>query len=357
MRNKILVIGGHGYVGQIIVKNLLKAGIDHLVIGGRNTQKMQEFVQQTRKSIAYRVMDLEAGIDSGQLDDVQMIVMCVDQKNIKLVKLCIEHKIDYVDISARSETVEAIHQLAADKEVSIITNVGLAPGVTNLMVREYLQLAGREKTKVAIDIILGIGDAHGKAAVEWTFSHINDRYALLGEEQEVESFTEGRSVNFFLPVGKKRTYRLNFADQHTLRREYPGVAVSTYLGFDLSLVTRILHGLKKMHLLKVLQSARFISFMQKIMGHKRFGSDVFAVKVSNGGEQDSRSLVVYGYQEARVTGEVAAFVVQKLLKSPEKFGIATISAVCSLSEVLNKLDSLKLGGNRLEDQAKDQGLT
>ncbi|WP_161487845.1 hypothetical protein [Paenibacillus glacialis] len=53
--------------------------------------------------------------------------------------------------------------------------MGLAPGITNLLAREAeRQLCMTEEIEIAV--MLGLGDAHGKAEIEWTVSSLGARF-------------------------------------------------------------------------------------------------------------------------------------------------------------------------------------
>ncbi|KAB7672851.1 saccharopine dehydrogenase NADP-binding domain-containing protein [Bacillus sp. B1-b2] len=342
MRDKILVIGGHGHVGNVIVESLLKRGVSNIVIGGRNEQKMKEYVNQVNSCLTYQLIDVEGTITSAYLENIRMVVMCINQNNTEFVKYCIAEKIDYVDISANSDFMEKVHQLPKKQDVSIITHVGIAPGVTNLMVKKYVSMTSQKEKDITIDVILGIGDAHGKAAIEWTFSQMNSNY-LLGDEK-IESFKRERNVQFSTPIGMKKTYSFNFADQHVLRKEYQETLVTTYLGFDVVFISKILFYLKKWNLLRILSSSKVISLLQKIMNKQLVGSGLYALKVSNSNNSDPNAIVLYGKKEAEATGEVAAFVIKKLLDTKKKYGITTINSVCSLEDVLQEVSVIMEGG-------------
>ncbi|MEC0554668.1 hypothetical protein P8853_14570 [Bacillus haynesii] len=70
------------------------------------------------------------------------------------------------------------------------STVGLAPGLTNLLAQKAAQ-ALDETSCIDIAIMLGLGDSHGKAAIEWTVDHLNMVYDVKvnGRLMEVSSFT------------------------------------------------------------------------------------------------------------------------------------------------------------------------
>lgn len=100
-------------------------------------------------------------------------------------KICTQlgekYGIDYVDISADFSflsQVKELHHEAVRKQVTAILSVGLAPGVTNLLARYAKEQMDRMNV-LDITIMLGLGDAHGKAAIEWTIDNLNTDFDVV----------------------------------------------------------------------------------------------------------------------------------------------------------------------------------
>ncbi len=338
MKDKILIIGGHGAVGRIIIEKLADYGLKNIIIGGRDESEMQKFIKTDAPHVTYRIIDIHQGIDEKVLQDIKLVVMCVDQLDTRLVSYLVAKGIGYIDITANSEFMLQISNIENQSNASVITSVGLAPGLTNLMVHQYLQTSSEKK--VAIDILLGAGDSHGKAAVEWLFKTINQPYQIGTYGEKYKNFSFGRKVTF-PPQLNRYMYNFNFSDQFILRKEFPDVDITTYLGFDLNFLTNFLHTMQKRNWLKLLESKTAISILQKVMSKKIMGSDIFAVKVSNGETNDPNMLSLYGYNEREVTAEVAAYIIKKTYTDLEKIGVKTIADVCTLSEIIPHLTSVK----------------
>ncbi|WP_433476707.1 hypothetical protein ACQPZP_06410 [Spirillospora sp. CA-142024] len=82
--------------------------------------------------------------------------------------------VHYVDVSASREVLAGIaklDRLATERSATAVLSVGLAPGITNLLAREF---GGAD---LDIGVLLGSGERHGPSAVEWTL----DSLAGLGE--------------------------------------------------------------------------------------------------------------------------------------------------------------------------------
>ncbi|WP_433466673.1 hypothetical protein [Spirillospora sp. CA-128828] len=175
--------------------------------------------------------------------------------------------------------IARLDRLATERSATAVLSVGLAPGVTNLLAREF---GGRD---VDIGVLLGSGERHGPSAVEWTLDSLAD----LGESWRMQ---------FPAPYGIRTVHRFPFPDQHTL----PG-RVRTGLCLDSRALTALLPRLVRFRDARPLRA----------MFHRvHVGGDGFAVAVASGGTVRAFT----GRRQSRATGLVAAMVVRRLAGMP-----------------------------------------
>lgn len=221
-----LVLGGYGAVGQHVVKQLRARGaLAH--VAGRDPRR------------ADHVLDLaHPPALTALLSDVDVVVNCSGVEDPALVARITSHGVAVVDITATARYVEALERLSLPQPV--VLSVGLVPGLTNLLaasVRAGAPTAGG----IDIGIVLGAGEHHGKAGVAWTFDLLGRRFNDPATGEAIRNFTHPR--RFELPaLGRRRLYRADFSDQHTLTRDL-GVPVRTYLGLDSRVATAALAAL------------------------------------------------------------------------------------------------------------------
>ncbi|MFW7433629.1 saccharopine dehydrogenase NADP-binding domain-containing protein [Vagococcus carniphilus] len=333
MKDKLLLIGGHGAVGRIILRDLLKRSISetNMVIAGRNKEKMTSFLASENLQMESRVLDINQEIDEKVFEDIKLVVMCIDQEDTRLVSQLIALKIDYVDITANSDFIKQVNQLPNTSEVSVITSVGLAPGLTNLATTDFIKK--HQAKAVVIDILLGTGESHGEAAVHWMFDKINQPYQIKQVSRQIKNFTLKRVVDFTPDLRKKATYNFNFSDQHILNEQYPDIPITTYFGFDVNLVSNSLHWLNKINRLGLLEKKGTINILKKAMQKEMIGSDDFAIHISSG---KKHGFSLYGKNEKEITGKIASLVISRVYQKEEKLGISSIESVCSLEDVLSE---------------------
>ncbi|MBO2460558.1 saccharopine dehydrogenase NADP-binding domain-containing protein [Actinomadura violacea] len=271
---RVVVLGGYGAVGREVVAGL-RGHVPELVVAGRDPAG----ARPVDGAVPMRI-DLRTG-DLGRID-ADAVVMCAEVDNARVAEACLARGVHYVDVSASYEMVAPIERLdglAAARNASAVLSVGLAPGVTNLLAREF---GGAD---VDIGVLLGAGERHGPSAVEWTLASLGD----LGESWR---------MRFPEPFGTRTVHRFPFSDQRTL----PG-RVRTGLALDSRVLTALLPRLAPFRGAAALRAA---------FRHVHAGGDRFAVVAASGGAVRSFS----GRRQSRATGLAAALAVQRLAETP-----------------------------------------
>lgn len=345
MRKKILIVGGYGSVGRVIATHLCEQYPDQVVVAGRSYKKAQAFAAELNHKVMPLELDISATVSEDQfLHDVGTVIMCIDQGNQDFVRSCIQRAITYIDISASYTVlskIEALDQEARSAGSTVVLSVGLAPGMTNLLTK-LCQTKRPDMAIADIYIMLGLGDAHGEAAIRWTLDNIDAEFSITekGESKRVASFEDGKQTTFPGGVGLRTAYRFNLSDQHVLPRTLGLQSVSTRLCFDSSAVTRLFAALKKTGATNLLKIPRVQELLVGAMKRFQFGSETFILKVEARDAIDEAILyecTLAGEVEARGTGLVAAKVAEELARSPTPPGVFHMEQLFDPLEFLNSL--------------------
>jgi len=215
---RALVLGGYGAVGAHAVTALRASG-QIAVVAGRDPAR------------AERVVDLEDDSSYARaLVDIDVVINASGIEAPRLASTAARRGAGFVDVTATTAYVSALEALVAPAPV--LVNVGLAPGLTNL-----LAAAVHAESPGAIELVvlLGAGERHGAAAVDWSYQRLGKRFSDPADRHQVRNYTEPR--RFDLPeYGRRRLFRLDFSDQHALTRDL-GTPVRTYFGLDSVLAT------------------------------------------------------------------------------------------------------------------------
>ena len=306
MYKSIMVIGGSGTVGKIIVSRLAQDFGSQLIIAGRSEERAIEVATQLQSDVRWRILDISKPLDySNVLEDVGLVVMCLDVPEIEFVKQCFLRGIHYVDISAEFRILSAISDLediAKQGNATAILSVGLVPGLSNLMAQHSLKFINPVK-QFDTAVLLGLGEKHGVAATTWVMSHLNDAQGI-------------NNFDFHEPFNKKPVYRFAISDQYTLTQTLPIAKAATWLGFDSALMTHILIGLPRLPLIRQIIRSQFMqNFLLTLSRMWQFGSKDFVLTALAEGQDAIYQMWISGTKESEVTGLVAAEIVTQLIEN------------------------------------------
>ena len=305
---RVLVLGGYGAVGAPTVAALRAAGHD-CVVAGRDPRK------------AERVVDLaEPGLLGYQeaLRAVDAVVNASGAEDPSLVTAATGQGVAFVEPTATPGYVSRIEQL--EPRAPVLLSVGLAPGLTNLLAAD---LPG--KKPIELGVVLGAGERHGAAATAWSLGLLGRSFPDPASGRAVRNLTRGRTLD--LPGGRRRLYRADFSDQHTLTRDL-GRPVRTYLGLDSAAATSALTLLARLPGAGALRGVRRVPHLP--------GSEEWVLVAASGG----RRRWARGRNQSRGTAVVTAWAAAKAEELPA--GVHHLHEVAALAD-LPVLDGVTLG--------------
>lgn len=292
----VLILGGYGAVGREAATALTRIPGTQVIVAGRNPDRAQPIPGTT----AMRVDAADPADLAKALDGVTTVLMCAEIDNARVAHACLERGIGYVDVSASHDLLAEIGQLddlARKRGVTAALSVGLVPGITNLLARVCAERS--PTTELSIGVLLGSGEQHGPAAIDWT---LNGLGALGG------SWT----MTFPAPYGTRTVHRFPFSDQYTLPGTLGVPAARTGLCLDSRLFTSLLVAAGRPAAARLLRRGRVRSLLLTALEKVHFGSDAFAVTVTSGTARAAFS----GRRQSRATGRAAALLIRALPALP-----------------------------------------
>lgn len=321
----VLVVGGYGEVGRHVVRTLISMQ-RIVVIAGRNASKGQTFIASLGNypEVSFRTLDLTKSLEelSPVLEGVAAVIMCSDQSDIKFVNLCLEKGIQYVDIAAEDEhlrEIEKLNTIAQVNHTTAVLSVGLAPGLTNLLVRECREKSP-ELTQLEIGILLGTGDAHGAQAIDWTMKNLLHWNSSLAP----------KNIDYGSPWGLRQSYPFEFSDQYALERTM-GIKASTFLCFSSKVLTAMTFFLRQPLLLPLIQ--KFPKILKVIGNVSWGGDDCYAIQIRGLSENKEVQVILKGQNEALVTGVMAAVVTDYMMRNIISDGVFHIHQIIKISDI------------------------
>ncbi|QHZ48794.1 saccharopine dehydrogenase family protein [Bacillus sp. NSP9.1] len=311
LKQHIVVIGGYGHVGGHICRMLGETYPGLVYAAGRNLDRAQRFCRETGGKVKPMHFNRDDAADWDWLEQTKLVIVCIDQVDTVLAETCLANGVNYLDITANGPFLAQLERLNHGHcEGTGLLSVGLAPGLTNLLAQEAAKTLD-ETSRINITIMLGLGDSHGKAAIEWTVDHLHTVFDVTenGDIKKVSSFTDGRQTDFGGRLGCRTAYRFPFSDQATLPRTLEIPSVSTRLCFDSRLATLAIAGLRKSGAVRLLKNSVIRGWTVKLLESLKIGSAEYAVKVDaeglKGGRHHAVGFSMYGENESLITARVA----------------------------------------------------
>lgn len=324
-KDRIVVIGGNGHVGQKICLELAAAFPGNVYAAGRNKKAAEQFCSSTNGRVLPMHIDVTQEQTAAFFTKVKLVIVCVDQSDNQFARKCLAMGVDYIDITASYSFLETMAQLDATAKnhgAAAVLSVGLAPGLTNLLAA-WVKAQLDSVSVVDLHVMLGLGDEHGKAAIEWTLNNVKTDFWRWtnGEYVKEKSFSDGKTTNFGVGYGWRNTFRFNFSDQHVLHRTLEIPDVSTRLCFDSAAVTTLIAWLKKTGLLRLLP----VPLSTQLLLRAKAGKPVVIVKAEGEGVLAAQPVrletMIRGEKEADITAAVACLTAKELYQSDYPGGV------------------------------------
>lgn len=337
----VLILGGYGNVGQRIAKLLADDPGVRLVIGGRHVGRARRFAATLPGGAGARAVDIDdPQTYRSALEGVGAVIMCLGTTELAFPHACVTRGICYIDISASYEVIERLgflQDLAGAHRATIISSVGLAPGLTSLLVKACVRSTGEFVSNIDVHLLFGLGDRHGKATLEWLVDRLHRPFTvgLHGVEHEVWPFEERAQAHFPPPFGERGTYRLDFSDQHTLPRTLGVPSVRTWVTCDRERLAHRLSILARLGVLRWTGHRAVRRFAVCLLRALRGGSDRFAVMVeaaSEGAGRGAVSATATGVGEARATAVMVAATLRRVLGDPPPAGVFQLEDLYDLAD-------------------------
>ncbi|MFF5794069.1 hypothetical protein ACFY5D_18665 [Paeniglutamicibacter sp. NPDC012692] len=304
---KALLLGANGAVGGHIRTALLGAGHQVTAAGRR--------APQDGLSIDVSGSDLGDLAAAAREHDVTINASGVENPNLGQAV----GDSTLLDISASSNYLKQLRAVAP--RASMILGVGLAPGLSTMLAASLDHVPGDD---IDVALMLGAGEKHGPAAIEWTQRLIGAPIEDPPEGHKVMNF---REVSSFKDAGQRRRYlRADFPDHHLLGKDR-GIQVRNYFALGSPAATNALALVARIPM-----SRRLISAVPP------FGSQRWSIVVKNRRTGQTRG--ASGTNQSRATGVLTARAVQEMVARG-------VSGTVSMSDLL-EVDGLGLPGIEID---------
>lgn len=229
MTQKVLVIGGSGKIGQCVAKDIQKHTEATVTVTGRKSFSNKDFL--------FLPLDLNNQEKISQIiSDYDLVVHCAGpfhHRDGRVLKSCIEEKVNYIDISDHRsfhQQATQYHQKALQAGVTAILHTGVFPGISNLMARKGVESLDQAESIYLNYLVAGSGGA-GLTVMRTTFLGLQSPFSVWvnGQWEEKHPYTERETVHF-PHYGDAGVYWFDVAETYTLPHSFPVKTVVTKFG-------------------------------------------------------------------------------------------------------------------------------
>jgi saccharopine dehydrogenase-like NADP-dependent oxidoreductase len=250
----ILIVGGSGVVGSRIAADLAPDFPGDVVVSGRNAERANATAAAIGHGVCGRVLDVTDTLSiAAALDDVALVVSCIDQPRRDLLHAVIQRGLLYTDITphltelGHGAAYEQIDTAARASGSRILLGAGLVPGISSVMVRAVANGLGGADT-IETSLLLSAEDVTGPASFDYFLRELTMPFDVhIGDgDRPARAFSDPRLVDFPAPVGPRVAYLFPFSDQVLYPRTMGARTVMSRLAVDPPRLARLLSVLVKM---------------------------------------------------------------------------------------------------------------
>ncbi len=225
--SKFLVLGGAGDMGSSVVDDLVRSGVDEVVIGDLNEKKGEEIRNRYgggRTSVVFEKADVNDSDSLGRLmEDYDVVVNTVGpfyRYEKRIIDAAIRSSVDYVDICDDHDATSEVFERKKDIDSGnsrILVGMGWTPGITNVLAR-----AAYDEVPEARDIDIAwtgsAADATGKAVISHVFHAVTGDVPVFldGKLESVPARQLRKETLFPPPVKKVETYVVGHPEPITI---------------------------------------------------------------------------------------------------------------------------------------------
>jgi saccharopine dehydrogenase-like NADP-dependent oxidoreductase len=339
----ILVVGASGVLGTKICYELVKIYDDSMILyigdydQNRGEQTAQQFKAKYCNTSNSNLIEL-----SKKLESIDIVLVAINQQQPTIQKLCMEHNVPCIDITAfysLTEQVRKLYKNSTIKSTSLVM-AGFVPGMSGLLVQKALASLD-EIDEVNVSLLQNTNAQSG-------FSGMVDMLRIISKPVEITinhkkmdkpGFTVKRVIKKSV-LGKKFIPRLiDHAERAVLLESFPHIKINYWTGWNVPSFTRLLSFLKKTSLLSLVLKKLNKNNFKKISKHDPVKPEDAQVLVEVEGTKNTRkckkTFIIKTPSDYGTTAQVAAAMVPIVLKNKQ-------NAVCLPYEITNLDEVLEI---------------
>ncbi len=238
---QFVILGGAGIEGRGIVKDLVRSGVDAVVIADRAVGRAQSLAADLA-SDRTRVSAVQADADDHAslmkvMQNAGVVVSALGpfyRYGLKTVRAAIEARAPYVDINDDFDAIEAVLGLDAEARaagIPVIIGLGVTPGVSNVCVKHAAKRMDRVRS-VNIAYVGAVGEG-GDAVFLHFFHSLCGPVPVLRDGKRIwvaPTAEAPGAIDFPAPFGTIQAPVIGHPEPIMLPRHIPGIESITVRG-------------------------------------------------------------------------------------------------------------------------------
>lgn len=332
LKNNILVVGGNGLVGKKIVA-LLKERNPSLAIfiGSRQiNSKVSNGLQ----------IDVNNPATFSSIADknIQLIVLCANDKWNHILNYCIENNLDYIDITKPTPDLEKALFFVDQKSINsqIVFSSGWMGGLVSSLA--FLSAPVKEKIQaIKLFVYYSVNDLAGLSSAHFMAEHVAKPFKGYRKNSLVwlKHFLDSETHPYGFGIGKRQSYNFDTPDLYILNKAEGIPTVQVKMTYNSKFVTWLLGAFQSMKLFDVLSlSMRRLIFSANGKGDQT----VFEVIVDNG-KETKKVAVQDTLGQAHLTAFTTVLHIEAMRNTDQKSGVYFSHQLQEPLEFLNQLKS------------------
>ncbi len=234
MTKKVLILGGCGRIGNSVAQDIAQHTDAEITVTSRR------YFATVNTNLPYKFLTLDLAVTEdlqAAISNSDLVVHCAGPfhyRDGKVLKICIEAGVNYIDVSDHRsfyEQVKPEHERAQKAGVTAVLNTGIFPGISNSMVRQgFEQLDQANKIHLSY-VVSGSGGA-GVTVMRTTFLGLRKQFSawINSKWQQVLPYSKREIIEFPSPYGKIGVYWFDMPETYTFAESFPVETVITKFG-------------------------------------------------------------------------------------------------------------------------------
>jgi hypothetical protein len=237
---KVLVIGGHGYFGQLLIDDLRVNCSCEVVVAGRRPVRDERFVD----------LHDPASLDRALADIT--IAICAAGPYQKLpttfARQCIERGIHYIDLADDREFVETIRSLpqARNARTAVCTGWSTVSALSGALT-QIASSGMNHINSIQIHMAPGNRGARQTATIASLLNSVGKRFSVCrdGIWTDVIGWSAPRTFSFPAPIGTRQGYLVDVPDHAIFPNLFKAGTVEFRAGSELAFLNAVLSLLRR----------------------------------------------------------------------------------------------------------------